>query len=737
MKKLFLLALLSLNINLTAYAQREVVVIPFDYNNPEVKEFAYGISDNISESLNLAEDTISIGRDQLVSALREKKSTVDINKLNYVSSLFDTDLTIKGKLSKAKSNSYQGNYIYELEISILDSKQGKLLKKFVSKDYNIFTLQNKVTSQIIQEYKFLINDNQKNIINNNSTANIDAYLLYLKAKNYISFMTEESLRNSMTIIDKSLAIDPDFKKAQAEKAEIGSMILLYSYLQENVNTKVLENFDSYINKSLDESNLPQIYRAKSIIAYLKSDYKEALIEAKKAYEVDPNNSFSNYLIWLTEDKKDNNLIAKSLKSNRYFVPSLIAQAISEREKGNDDKALDIYQKINSFLPEQLLIDLLIGDHYLDQGQKNKAISYFQKVLKKDQENYKATLGMGRVYQENDENEKALEYYEKAIYINPKSGYPHFLIALVNHYQAKTSEAIEEYNESINLEPLNAKYYSGLGQLYYQLGKFEDSEKQYKKSIEINPNMAYAYVNLGLLYNKQKRYDEAISQITKALSIRNDYAYAYYNLGLINQEKGNNDEAMLNYLNAINIDPKNSLSYNKIGEINLKLGEDDKALENFTKAIEIEPKLISAYINISKLLVDKEKYKESISTLKTALRLKPNDKKLRNEFAKIYLNYANDLYNKNELKEAIKIINESIKLKPNDEYAYTQLGQNYFKLKMYKEAISEFKKASFINNTRNDIYHNLALSYEKLDMKKEAQAAYKKSCELGQAEDCKK
>jgi tetratricopeptide (TPR) repeat protein len=395
MKKILLTFLGSLIISLPCYAEKEVVIIPFDSSN-DIKELSYAVSDNISQSLSFSEDIYIINRGQLMSSLKEKKLSIDLSKLNYVSSFFDSDITIKGKLSKVKNDSYQNNEIFNLDIDLLDPKKGKILKKISIKANNIFLLQEKAVKEIIKEQNLYNTEEQLRIINNISypTSNVKAYMLYLASKNYSYIMTENSIKEAIEYLDKAIKIDNKFTLAKAEKAELNSILLLYSYFKEDLKVDDVNRLLDYINKNLLNTNLIQVFKAKSVVYFVTKSYKNSLLEAKKAYEVSTGDSYSNYLIWLNE-KKDDSLLEKSLKYNKFFLPALISKSILEKNKENYDNALDIYKKINSFTPNQVMIDLLIADLYLEQGNRNKALKIYENILSKDNQNYKANIGLGK------------------------------------------------------------------------------------------------------------------------------------------------------------------------------------------------------------------------------------------------------------------------------------------------------------------------------------------------------
>ena len=69
------------------------------------------------------------------------------------------------------------------------------------------------------------------------------------------------------------------------------------------------------------------------------------------------------------------------------------------------------------------------------------------------------------------------------------------------------------------------------------------------------------------------------------------------------------------------------------------------------------------------------------------------------------------------------------LYPNDERAHGQLGNHYFGVQMFKEAIEEYNKAVAINANYAQVYNQLGYSNRQLGNYSEAEKAFKKYTEL--------
>ena len=85
--------------------------------------------------------------------------------------------------------------------------------------------------------------------------------------------------------------------------------------------------------------------------------------------------------------------------------------------------------------------------------------------------------------------------------------------------------------------------------------------------------------------------------------------------------------------------------------------------------------------------------------------------------------------KNSDVEKIEVSKQRVKMNPDDAEAHLELGSDYVKSGMFKEAIASYKQAININPDYAEANYNLGFVYGKSDMHKEAIEAYKQAISI--------
>jgi len=85
--------------------------------------------------------------------------------------------------------------------------------------------------------------------------------------------------------------------------------------------------------------------------------------------------------------------------------------------------------------------------------------------------------------------------------------------------------------------------------------------------------------------------------------------------------------------------------------------------------------------------------------------------------------------KNSDVEKIEVSKQRVKMNPDDAEAHLELGSDYVKSGMFKEAIASYKQAININPDYAEVNYNLGFVYGKSEMHKEAIKAYKQAISM--------
>lgn len=180
------------------------------------------------------------------------------------------------------------------------------------------------------------------------------------------------------------------------------------------------------------------------------------------------------------------------------------------------------------------------------------------------------------------------------------------------------------------------------------------------------------------------------------------------------DKDDYKEAELCFLEVVKTRPYADV-FNKLGQIFHSKGELGKAASAFKKALEINPSYTEVSLNLAVTLNDMGRYNEAGEIFSKAAKiahsapytLDPYIKgKLANEHAKIGdMYYDLGLYG-----EAVEEYKKSIKLRPTFIDILTKIGIAYREKGLYNEAIREFMKAKEINPKYIPARVNLGITY---------------------------
>jgi len=180
------------------------------------------------------------------------------------------------------------------------------------------------------------------------------------------------------------------------------------------------------------------------------------------------------------------------------------------------------------------------------------------------------------------------------------------------------------------------------------------------------------------------------------------------------EKGDFDEAEKRFLEVVKQKPYADV-YNKLGLIFHGKGELGKAVSAFQKALEINPGYTEVSLNLAVTLNDLGRYNEASDVFAKASKIAHSGPysidpfikgKLANEHARIGdIYYDLGLYG-----EALEEYKKAINLRPTLVDIITKIGITYREKGMYNEAIREFMKAREINPRYPAARVNLGITY---------------------------
>ena len=259
---------------------KSIVVLPFTNmsSDPEQEYFSDGMMEEILNHLVKINDLKVISRTTAMQYKSTAKSVSEItDELNVATAL-------EGSVRK------EGNQI-RITVQLIDGDTDTHLwsETYDRELTNIFDVQSDVAQQIAQVLKAQISPETKLIIESQPTANSEAYLIYLRARQKLNLRGEANLLEAEKLFEQAIEFDSSFDLTYSG---LGRTLTLLPYFSNRYSgNQVVETARIAAKKAITlNPNNSEAYIVLGNIAFYKWDWSEADTTLKKALIIDPNNS---------------------------------------------------------------------------------------------------------------------------------------------------------------------------------------------------------------------------------------------------------------------------------------------------------------------------------------------------------------------------------------------------------------------------------------------------------------
>ena len=196
----------------------------------------------------------------------------------------------------------------------------------------------------------------------------------------------------------------------------------------------------------------------------------------------------------------------------------------------------IYNDLHGFIKNQSIHQSAYAEFawaitYQNQGNNEKAIEHYDKTIKLDPNFVEVYNNRGNVYQKKGEYARAIQDYDRAIARNPDDADAYYNRGNTYGKKGDYGRAIQDYDKAITLNPAYAEAYNNRGSAYGTKGDYDLAIQDYDKAIALNPDDANAYTNRGKVYRAKGDYDRAIQDYDKVIALKPDGVKAYYMRGV--------------------------------------------------------------------------------------------------------------------------------------------------------------------------------------------------------------
>ncbi len=266
----------------------------------------------------------------------------------------------------------------------------------------------------------------------------------------------------------------------------------------------------------------------------------------------------------------------------------------------------------------------------------------------------------------------------------------------------------------------------LGNLFVKSGKDDQALVVFKEIADLKPDNVDILIAIGGIYRRQKRYEESVAMLENALVAAGKdskvIANVSYNLGFTFRQMGKYDEAIDCFEEVVEKNPRDVLAFNHLGAIHAIQGNHQKAISSYLSGLKIDPNHPVLQFNIARSYTQMGDVKKALSAYEGALRAKPG-------WLDAIEEYSDLLMKSNKIKEADDVVSGALKINPNDVKMRTKMGNIYNRQSIFDSAEKEFKKALSGDEKFKPALTGLAHSQEKQGKNDDAVKTIKRAAEL--------
>ena len=232
---------------------------------------------------------------------------------------------------------------------------------------------------------------------------------------------------------------------------------------------------------------------------------------------------------------------------------------------------------------------------------------------------------------------------------------------------------------------------------------------FQRALVLDPNYVLAYAGLGSAYwrkyesSKQAEWINTGRQNCEhAVALEAKTSAGHICLGTFDNGTGRYEKAAAQFQKALDAEPTNDEAYRGLARAEERLGRMTDAEKTYRRAIALRPHYWAGYNWLGHLYSDEARYPEAIAQFQQALTLSPENGRLYYSMGGVYILMG-------RYQEAISALKKSIELRPAFE-AYSNLGQAYFGLRRFDDAITAFEQVNRLGALHHSAVGNLARAY---------------------------
>lgn len=427
---------------------------------------------------------------------------------------------------------------------------------------------------------------------------------------------------ALTYAERAAAKDPDNVWYQKLLADL--------YLS-NGRIKDAENTYERIIQT-DPSNLFH-YHDLSTLRYQSGDIEGAIraleaLEEELGYSEEVFQQKQMFYIESGQTAKAKTELEEALKDNPMDPVLLGMMADMYEAEGNEEKALEYYERILSFDPENGMVHLSLYEYYMRKNELDKATESILLGFQDELIPLDSKMGIMISFYESSERDSSLRQQalllcDKLVEVYPEEAKSHSMLGDFLIREGRYEEAREAFLNAVDLDPSKSVIWTQILALDSQLEDYQALKDDSQEALELFPASPDYYLLNGIAKNQLGDHEGAIRILKsgKSLVIDNDALLSdfYSNLGDAHNSQEEFPESDKAFERALEIQPDNIYVLNNYAYYLALRGERlDRAAELAEKVNRLAPGSASFEDTYAWVLYKKGDFKEAKKWIEKAM-----------------------------------------------------------------------------------------------------------------------
>jgi serine/threonine protein kinase/Tfp pilus assembly protein PilF len=526
-------------------ARKMLVVLPFENLGPPDKDyFVDGITEEITSRLSGLSGLGVIARSSAVQYEKTTKSIKEIGQELGVSYI------LQGTVRWETVNGETHVRVNPQLIKVADGTQvwSQPSEAVLS---SVFKLQSEIAGKVANALDVALLQPEKKSLEALPTTNSEAYDYYLRGKEYyFRSSSEQDYRIAGQMFDRAVELDPRFALAYAMLSMVHSN--MYWFFYDRTEQRVLKSEEAAEKALSIDPELAEGHDAMGWYYYHgRLDYDDALKEFQEALKRQPNNP--DILLGIAAVERRQGKMEDALVNFKKAVEMDPRSTILNYEVGNTlsvlrryDDALESYDRALFLSPDWAV--LYSGEAFV-YLRKSGNTSQAEAVLKQAADRMvKEEFGeilfstvMVDIFKGDFQHAiDRLVSWDRTLYQEQYNFIPKtLLLAQIYGFMNRPESMKANYDSAriflegeIRTHPEDSRMHSSLGIAYAGLGRKEDAIREGKRGVELMPisnehlRGAYRVWDLAKIYTMVGESEKALDLLQQILSMPSDFSIAW-------------------------------------------------------------------------------------------------------------------------------------------------------------------------------------------------------------------